>query len=194
MRPVPDAGRPWIINVGGRAYGPYNADQMRGFAGDGRVVANSQVARAGENVFRNAIDDPDLAPIFARPHQQRPPVEQVRPRERPASFGKERDGNDAAPSATSRFIIVADMKSGSIGGLEEEIAKLGNTCSVLPQVWLLSTELTISAIRNALIQKLGKVDMLLVIDAARDKAAWFNFGPEMDARIRRLWTKQPDPK
>jgi len=29
--------------------------------------------------------------------------------------------------------------------------------------------------------------MLFVIDATNDKAAWFNFGPEVDARIRKIW-------
>jgi hypothetical protein len=29
--------------------------------------------------------------------------------------------------------------------------------------------------------------VLFVADASNDKAAWFNFGPEADARIRKLW-------
>ena len=28
-----------------------------------------------------------------------------------------------------------------------------------------------------------------IIDASRGKAAWFNFGPEADVRIRRVWQK-----
>jgi hypothetical protein len=35
--------------------------------------------------------------------------------------------------------------------------------------------------------------MLFIVDATHDKAAWFNFGPEADARIRRIWQKNPDP-
>jgi hypothetical protein len=37
---------------------------------------------------------------------------------------------------------------------------------------------------------LGKIDTLFVIDATRNKATWFNFGPEADARIRRVWSDQ----
>ncbi len=29
-----------------------------------------------------------------------------------------------------------------------------------------------------------------VVDATHNKAAWFNFGPESDTRIRRVWTAQ----
>jgi len=47
-----------------------------------------------------------------------------------------------------------------------------------------------NAIRNTLVQKLGKIDTLFVIDVTRNKATWFNFGPEADSRIRRVWSDQ----
>jgi hypothetical protein len=195
-----DMPGPWIINVGGRAYGPYSAEQMRAFASEGRLIAMSQIARAGETEFRNALDDPDLAPLFV---PAKSPItalaEPLRPREseRPSAFGKLNDGPKDEPdsgSGPSHIIVIADMKSRSIDGLEEEILKLGTACPVLPQVWILSTEASVNAVRNLLIQQLGKLDVLLVIDASRDKAAWFNFGPEMDARIRRMWSRTVDAK
>ena len=195
---MPDVA--WIMNVGGRAYGPYSAEQMRAFASEGRLIAMSQIARAGETEFRNALDDPELAPLFVPSKSTSAALaEPLRPREpeRPSAFGKLNDGakdeTDSGPEL-SHLIVIADMKSRSIHGLEEEILKLGSTCPVLPQVWMLSTEASVNAVRNHLIQQLGKLDMLLVIDATRDKAAWFNFGPEMDARIRRIWSKTPDVK
>jgi len=80
------------------------------------------------------------------------------------------------------------MKSRSISGLEEEILNLGPAYALLPQIWLLVSDQSMNAIRNALVQKLGKIDMLFIIDATRNKATWFNFGPEADARIRRVWS------
>ncbi len=195
-----DMPGPWIINVGGRAYGPYTADQMRAFASEGRLVAMSQVARAGETEFRYALDDPELTQLFLPSKSASTTVaESLRSREpeREAGFGKlagnSSDGADAVPEM-SHLVVIADMKSRSIQGLEEELMKLGQACPVLPQVWVLSTEASINAVRNLLIQQLGKMDVLLVIDATRDKAAWFNFGPEMDARLRRVWTKRVDVK
>jgi hypothetical protein len=44
-------------------------------------------------------------------------------------------------------------------------------------------------VRTALVRKLGKLDALFIVDAVHDKAAWFNFGPESDARIRRMWSR-----
>jgi hypothetical protein len=89
----------------------------------------------------------------------------------------------------AHFVIVADMKSRSITGLEEEIFSLGQAHRFGPQAWVLAAEAPINTIRNALVQKLGKLDTLFIVDAVRDKAAWFNFGPEADTKLRRLWAK-----
>jgi hypothetical protein len=59
----------------------------------------------------------------------------------------------------------------------------------MPQAWVVSSEMSLNAIRNTLVQKLGKLDTLFVADASHDKAAWFNFGPEAESRIRRIWQK-----
>lgn len=179
---------PWIINVNGRAYGPYDEEQMRSFAREGRVVGASLVARAGETEFRTAAEEPQLAHLFASaaPSSIAEALQNREPRNQPP-FGKyeddERDG-------LAHVLVMADMRSRSISGLEEEIYRLGVTVPLLPQVWLLSTDLSANTVRNILIQQLGKVDVLLVVDATRDKAAWFNFGPEIDAKIRRLWLKR----
>jgi hypothetical protein len=112
------------------------------------------------------------------------PIKSVEPS---SAFGQKDDAVKAGERA--HVIIIADMKSRSIDGLEEEIFKLGPAYAFLPQAWLLSTDLSVNAIRNQLVQQLGKLDVLFVVDATRDKAAWFNFGPEADSRIRRNWAR-----
>ena len=185
----------WTISVAGRAYGPYSEAQMQGFAGEGRLAPGSLVARDGDNQYRAAAEDPVLAAIF-RPAAAPAPA-------RPAQFftaeGNEdlqpfgRHDDEAQPGQRTHFIIVADMKSRSISGLEEEIFNLGPAVPLMPQAWLLSSDMAINAIRQTLVQKLGKLDMLFIADASHDKAAWFNFGPESDSRISRIWQKTPDP-
>ena len=107
----------------------------------------------------------------------------------PHRFGRSEPEPDAHPS---HFVIVADLKSSSISGLEEEIFTLGQAHRFMPQAWILSSEASINTIRNALVQKLGKIDTLFIVDAAHDKAAWFNFGPESDTRIRKMWSRPID--
>lgn len=174
----------WTISVGGRVYGPYSIEQMRGFHAEGRLADHSLVARAGEDQFHAASEDQALAVFF----QPRNAIQaQIETPAAPHKFG----GEPESTGERTHYVIVADMKSRSIAGLEEEIFNLGPAHRFMPQAWVLSSEAGINTIRHALVQKLGKIDTLFIVDAAHDKAAWFNFGPENDARVRRMWTREP---
>jgi len=178
----------WTISVGGRVYGPYSLQQMQGFHAENRLADHSMVARAGEEQFHPASEDPALAPLF----QPAPAPAEAAISSGPAAAEPaqpHRFGMRTEAEGPAHFVIVADMKSRSITGLEEEIFSLGQAHRFGPQSWVLSSEASINTIRNALVQKLGKLDTLFIVDAAHDKAAWFNFGPETDTRIRKLWTR-----
>ncbi|HEX3430594.1 MAG TPA: DUF4339 domain-containing protein [Rhizomicrobium sp.] len=178
----------WTIRVAGHVYGPYSTEQMRAFAAEGRLARQSLVASAGETEFRRAADQPELAPIF-QPSVARTDSALAQPMPREArEFGRAERGT--RDGEYSHMLIVADMKSGSIAKLEEEIATFGQSFAILPQAWLLASEASVNTVRNALTQQLGKLDMLFLADASNDKAAWFNFGPEVDARIRKIWRSE----
>jgi hypothetical protein len=158
---------------------------MKTFAAEGRLGRQSLVARAGETEFRKVADEPELSHIFTTPPPRDGATAQSLRRDPASSFGR----NDSQPPSGERthIVIISDMKSGSIARLEEEIATLGPACAILPQVWLLASDTSVTNVRNHLVRQLGKLDVLFVIDATNDKAAWFNFGPETDARIRKIW-------
>ena len=183
----------WTINVSGQNYGPYTAAQMQAFVGEGRLAARSLVCRAGDTQFSAASDDPVLAAFFRPAEPVRPtPFFTAEGNEEPVSpFG--RNDDDAKSGQRAHFIIITDMKSRSISGVEEEIFNLGPAFPIMPQAWLLASDMPINQIRQALVQKLGKLDVLFIADASHDKAAWFNFGPEADTRIRRIWQRTPEP-
>jgi hypothetical protein len=182
----------WIVSVGGKAYGPYTPGQMQAFAAEGRIAPQSLVARPGDTQFKPAADEPDIAQWFASPQApSRAVAEPLQKDEtRAPSFGR----GDGTDGELAHYVIVADMKSRSITGLEEEIFALGPAYPIMPQAWVLACEQSANAIRNILMQKLGKLDVLFVIDATHDKVAWHNFAPEAEIRLRRVWTKpQPQP-
>ena len=187
----------WTINVAGQTYGPYSEQQLQSFVGEGRLAAHSLVAPAGNTNFRAAGTYPMLARFFAPANAPAPSAtgkfvtaggvesddDMISP-----TFGRSND--EPRVGDRGRFVVVADMKSRSISGLEEEIMNMGPAYPLMPQAWLLISDQPINQIRNALVQKLGKMDMLFIVDATHNKAAWFNFGPEADTRIRRVWTAQ----
>jgi GYF domain 2 len=173
----------WMVSVAGRAYGPYTDAQMAAFAAEGRLAPQSQIARTSESFFRPAGDEPALAPLFAPKLHAEPPR---------ATFGSLKDEDPSGEP--SHIVIMADMKSHAAACLEEEIHRLGQACSLLPQIWLLKTEKTVNTVRNRLVQQLGKLDVLFVVDATNNKAAWFNFGAEAEARIHRVWSNDEPSK
>ena len=183
----------WSISVGSRVYGPYTIEQMHAFHAEGRLATHSLVARAGEEQFHPAGEDTELALLF--PVATAPVSEPVETQAAPQSSPEpHRFGRETEPSASdrSRFVIISHMKTSSISALEEEIFKLGPAYRFMPQSWVLTSEASLNTIRHALMQKLGKLDTIFIVDTVHDRAAWFNFGPEADTRVRRMWSRTPE--
>lgn len=170
----------WTLNVSGRVYGPYTSDRMRDFIAQGRLAPHSLVTREGSRDWHEAREEPEFSDFF-RPNGAAP------------HFGMQGVATQQAAEhvepARAQFAVIVDQKSRSPGDLEKAIMALGPAYRLSSSVWILTTDQTVNAVRNRLVQELGKLDTLFVIDATRGKAAWFNFGPEADVRIRRVWQK-----
>jgi len=187
----------WTVQVAGQNYGPYPLEHMQAFIAEGRIVATSLVAYGDDTQFHLAGEDLVLGRLIApAPESAAEPVSEPQaepqiavdtaPRryEAPAqNFGRQEEKEDEQ----SHMIVIFDLKSFSGSTIDEAIYSLGSAFPVMPQIWLLTTTQSVTAVRNLLVQKLGKLDVLFVIDATHDKAAWFNFSPEPEARIRRIW-------
>jgi hypothetical protein len=162
----------WRINVSGQVYGPYSGHQIKAFAEEGRVAPHSIVQADERGPWITAIDDPVLAQLFAKPAERALPK-----------------ADTGADTASANFVIIADLRSGS-QSFETALGKLGENYRISSQAWLLHTAHTVGTVRNELTQHLGSLDGLFVIDASRGgKTAWFNLGPEADAKIRKVWRR-----
>ena len=169
----------WTINAGGRTYGPYTLERMHAFAEEGRLAAHSLIAPAGNTEWREAQNEPAFATFFGStpdtseavtaPVSETPAVETT---------------NEAA-----HLTIAVDAKSPAKRKLERAIVSLGPTYKVLSNVWIVSCDQPVNAVRNQLVRELGKRDSLFVVDSTHGKAAWFNFGAKADTSIRRVWQK-----
>ena len=203
----------WTINVSGRVYGPFSSERMRSFVGEGRLAPHSLVAREGSSDWHEARDEPEFSDVFAhrnpapaapapevkvaapalQAEAQAQPAQTQAPTPAPHTPQPHLRQVNAAPTsepAFAHFAVIVDQKAISAAtNIESAINSLGQSYRLTNNVWIISTEQTVSAVRNRLVQELGKSDSLFVIDASRGKAAWFNFGPEADVRIRRVWQK-----
>lgn len=180
----------WTVQVAGQIYGPYPLDHMKAFIAEGRIVARSLVAYGGSPQFHYASEDLILGNLLAaepvaEPVMQAEPEPQITEDSNLASFAQpETDGR-------AHVLIFTDLKSRSTNAIEDAIYALGPAFPILPQVWLVMTNESVHGIRKMLSQRLGSVDALFVVDASNDQAAWFNFAPEQEARIRRVWKNEP---
>jgi hypothetical protein len=173
----------WTVFIEGRNYGPYSAAQMKTFAMQGRIVPHSLVCPASESVARAASEFRDLDDMFRSAAGSG------------ASMGDKTRITSFTRTQTigpAQFLVRVEMRSGSMTAFVAEIHKLGLACEVLPSTWFVSSSYSLNAIRNALVQKLGKQDVLFIVDATHNRAAWFNFGPETESRIRQVQNHKPE--
>jgi hypothetical protein len=134
---------------------------------------------------------PTSAPQPVQPHPA--PAPQPQPQvhaPQPQTHAPQPIPTPSADHTAAHFAVIIDQKAqGAASNIESAINSLGPAHRLTTNVWIISTDQSVSAVRNRLVQELGKADSLFVIDASRGKAAWFNFGPEADVRIRRVWQK-----
>jgi hypothetical protein len=153
----------WWVQVRGKAFGPYAIEQMARYMAEGRVRPTTLVA-----------DNPDGAWIEARR------VLALRGLRAPAA------AKDARADAANVFVH-AEIVSGSWNAFMAALETMGAVCDLASGLWLLRTRFSAGVIRNTLSQTLEHGDRFVVIDATRDRFAWFNLGPEIDVRIGKVW-------
>ncbi len=193
---------PWTaryaVAIGGKAYGPYTAHQMRAYIDEGRITAASVVSCEG-GPWTSAGSDPLFAAIFSSRGQALGAREQRAAAPSPARPSAARDpagasdagarADESSELAHSNFVIAFQLKSRGDNKLEEAIMKLGPAAKISTGVWVLNAPYTAGSLRNLLVEHFSKSDSLFVVDATSGKTAWLNLGPEVDARIRRVWKR-----
>ena len=157
----------WYVQAAGRVWGPYPSSRLEAFAAEGRVTPATSVSPRAEGPFAPARDHRDLRPLF---------------------------GSDQQPASTSSrggalrpLVVWGDLKSLSPERFETVLAAYGAFAPIRPGLWLIQARLEPAALRNALSRRLRGEDALLVVEAALDRAAWFNLGGSAERALRHLW-------
>ncbi len=156
------AASKWWVQVRGKAFGPYSIEQMAQFMSEGRVRPATMVSDNGKDNWVEARR------IMALRGLRTP---------KPA--------NDVEEAAN--VFVHAEIFSGAWNGFVAALESMGRICEMAPGLWLLRTTYSAGIVRNTLSQTLERGDRFVVIDATRDRLAWFNLGPETDVRISQVW-------
>lgn len=171
----------WFVSANSQLYGPYTEQQLIAFAGEGRVTAGTMIRNGTSGPFEEAAKVPILAAIFGA---------SAAPTHTNATPTKAAQGEEAKPG---NFVIIADLRQRGGVAFEAALYNLGPTYRLSPNVWMLQSPLTAGAIRNELTPKVAGHDNFVVVDATRNKIAWFGLGPQADSSLRAIWLKG-DPK
>jgi GYF domain 2 len=164
-----DAGqaRTWFVKVDGRVYGPYTSPQMRGYVSEGRVADYTLVSVERDGTWKPAADVEILASWI---EDSRKVSQAAAETEDPANL-----------------LVITEVNSGVGEAVASVLRRYGDAVDIVPGVWLVRARTTASALRNDLSHLLDREDKLFVVDASRDRSAWFNFASDADAKVRELW-------
>lgn len=155
--------------MGQQVYGPFETDEMHALYDEGRLAPYSLVAPGEEQIFRPASSIAELA-FFFGPDAKNKPITGPKPE-------------------IHRYVIISDMKSRAITGIERELEVIGEYYPINPQSWILASTMGLNALRDKLMQQLGNPDHLFIADTTQNKAVWCNYGPETESGIRQTWLK-----
>lgn len=163
----------WEMKIGRSVYGPYTQQDMENLAAQGLLAPHSRIAKQGSSNWNRASADPAIAAIFGKKFQQK--------------TGDDASLGSTAETEPTNFALFLEVASNSNIDLFQAIRNLGPSSRISGSCWLVKSERSAGAIRNALVPLMAKSDRLLVIDTSKSKLAWFNLGPEADAKIRKVW-------
>ncbi len=151
----------WWVEANGKPYGPYSMAQLSRFVAEGRVRASTRVSESADGAW-------------------------VEARQVMGLMGPTRGENDNAADAANIFVH-AEIRSGAQHEFAAALEALGSMCELAPGLFLVRTRFSAGIVRNTLSQTLMAGDRFAVIDATRNRFAWFNLGPEIDARVSTVW-------
>jgi len=180
----------WSLKHGDEIYGPYTFEAMETYIAEGRVAGHSIIAPTGTEDWTEAQEVAIFAGFFDLERAEKTASTPSHPQDRQPVYGPQKGQVDPRKRPeTSNFTILTDIKSRHGATLEQTIMSLGAALKVANNAWVVNCAGTAPGILNQLSKVVSKQDGLFIADATRDRTAWFNFGPETDAKIRRVWRR-----
>lgn len=173
----------WYVNANDKLFGPYSHEQMKSFALEKRLAPQSRVRLGSEGGFVAAESHAALARLFQTADVSSSGTGATRSQAPTTALPT----TGMADGQVSNFVVIIDLRSGSLRKIEAEIKTLGRTLRLNQQTWLVQTDKPANSIKNVLAPYLGSDDPLVVIDAGRNRLAWHNLGVFEASSARDLW-------
>jgi hypothetical protein len=175
--PPPFESVKWRVKVGDKEYGPYPRTRLMDFLKEGRVTASTLLSCGQDTVFLRADQHPQLRWDFRAPRKRR--------------FGEPRLEPGEAEAPVCNYFIAARLLS-SHDGFERVLKGAGRFTRAAGDMWVLRSRQSIQQIRNQLVIAMKPHEHFLIVNATKDRLAWYNLGVENDIGVRGVWDSDDD--
>ncbi len=195
----------WCIKVADKIYGPYTSEQMRKYAHEGRLVAESLVSPAGSRAWREAREETAFASFFGYSKKPKDNSKSKAPFGRasqtprpktitPTVVPNQKPGNDVPELQAANFILIFDVVSASAGRVASAINGLGDAFRIADNVWTVNCELTAVGVRNTIAPYLNSQESLFVVDTTRGRSSWQNYAPAIHSKLSAAYANRTPMK
>ncbi len=170
--PPPFESVKWRVRVGDKEYGPYQRSRLLDFLKEGRVTASTLLCCGVDTEFKRADQHPNLRWDFKTPRRRK--------------FGDPKLDPGETEVPVCNYFIAGRLLAGN-DRFEQVLGGAGKFTRASGDMWILRSRLTIQQIRNQLSMIMKPNEHFLIVNASKDRLAWFNIGPENDVAVRDVW-------
>jgi hypothetical protein len=170
--PPPFEGVKWRVKIGDREYGPYPRSRLIDFLKEGRVTASTFLCCGNDRDYHRADHHPNLRWDFKAARRRK--------------FGdpKLEPGESEVP--VCNYFIAARLVAGN-DRVEKVLREAGKMTRASGDMWVLRSRLTVQQLRNHLTMIMKPHEHFIIVNASKDRLAWFNIGVENDVNVRSVW-------
>lgn len=170
--PPPFESVKWRIKIGEQEYGPYPRSRLIDFLKEGRVQAGSFIACGNDADYHRADHHPNLRWDFKGPKKRK--------------FGDPRLDTGETEVPVCNYFIAARLLAGN-DRFERVLSDAGKMTRAAGDMWVLRSKQTIQQIRSQLTIATRPHEHFVIVNASKDRLAWYNVGVEADIAVRGVW-------
>jgi len=170
--PPPFEGVKWRVKIGDVEYGPYPRSRLLDFLKEGRVTASTFLCCGTDSDFHRADHHPNLRWDFKSPRKRK--------------FGDPKLDAGETEVPVCNYFIAARLMAGN-ERFEKVLREAGKMSRAAGDMWVLRSKQTVQQLRNQLTMIMKPHEHFIIVNASKDRLAWFNIGVEADIGVRSVW-------
>jgi hypothetical protein len=170
--PPPFESVKWRVRIGEKEYGPYPRSRLIDFLKEGRVQAGTFIACGSDPDYLRADCHPNLRWDFKGPKKRK--------------FGDPRLDAGETEVPVCNYFIAARLVSGN-ERFERVLREAGKATRAAGDMWVLRSRQTIQQLRSQLTLAVRPHEHFIIVNASKDRLAWYNIGVENDIAVRTVW-------